>query len=417
MKAAVLFLEPKGTVLEVIRAAKKRGFRVIVFSSDKNLIFGAPYPYRSATPLIDEVIGVESWENESEILPVVDIIQKDHPIKGVYSGIDPCAALCVTLREKLGLPTPKLEAVSRILNKYELRKVLRELGLSKIKNLHRSEADTLTEWPFKGPAYFKPVHGFFSAYVVRCETLDDFKKAKRTWEQGNKSDPLYVKNYLNSVREYHLEEAFDGELLSVEAISHGGNFECLGLLSRILYSKNPIVEMGSCFPYPHPLADKIISLVEKAHKDLGFTDGPSHTEVIVNKDGEIEIIDFNPRFVGADVLQSVNHAYGISIEDALLDWAIGQDFRVQKKDEKFSCLQYVLPPNVSKFESIEFPERPEIKFSTSFMEPGSTINSSNRQLDYLGCYLTVMPTFQEAILKSRALRRHVKINRSLEGAY
>ena len=62
-----------------------------------------------------------------------------------------------------------------------------------------------------------------------------------------------------------------------------GSFYSLGLVSRILYSKNPIVEMGSCFPYSHPIEKDIVDKVKRVHEEIGFFHGPTHTEVIVSK--------------------------------------------------------------------------------------------------------------------------------------
>jgi len=316
-----------------------------------------------------------------------------------------------------GLPSPSPEAMEHIIDKHSLRSKLQESGLSNLKSFHGTEVDRWTEWPKMGAAYFKPVRGAFSMYVKKCESLEELQRAKTAWKEGADPAPAYIRQYLNAKREYHLEEAFDGELLSVEGISFKGDFQCIGLTSRILYSKDPTVEMGSCFPYPHPLASQIVDHVKKAHMALGFTDGPSHTEVIVNKEGKVEIIDFNPRFIGADVLQSINNAYGIRIEEALLEWAVGQTPRLSPKRSLFSCIQYVLPPDALTFQRMDFPVVEEIKFHTVFPRPGAQITAVDRQIDYLGCYLTVMPSFKSAIERSRELRPLVKINGEMEGRY
>jgi hypothetical protein len=58
-----------------------------------------------------------------------------------------------------------------------------------------------------------------------------------------------------------------------------------------------------------------------------------------------------------------------------------------------------------------------VKFKTTFVKHGANLSSIDRQLDYIGCYLTVMPTFELALSRSRELRSEVKINGYLEGAY
>ena len=61
MNGTVVFLEPKGTILEVIRSAKKQGFHVVALTSDASLLENASKPYDSAVSMIDQNIKVRSW--------------------------------------------------------------------------------------------------------------------------------------------------------------------------------------------------------------------------------------------------------------------------------------------------------------------------------------------------------------------
>lgn len=418
MSRVVIFLEPKGAQMEIVREAKRRGFKVVAFASDPRVLQTLPRPYDSALSCIDTVYPIENWNHMEEVLSLAETIHgEDAPVCGIYSGLDTCAIACAMLRKRFLLPTPEPEIVELILDKHQLRSRLRELGLSKLRTLPSSVVETWKTWEIGRPAFFKPVRGAGSIYVERCESLSDLRRAKRKWQEDTNPLPKYVANYLHSKRDYHLEEAFDGELMSVEAIWFRGRFHYIGLTSRLLYSKNPTVEMGSCFPYPHPLTDKIVKLVKQAHSALGFTDGPAHTEVIVSPGGEVEIIDLNPRFIGVDVLQSINFAYGIHIESVLLDWALGIEPTIKPTQAAFSCLQYLLPPCRLLFESIEFPDVPEVKFHTTFTKPGTIVSALGRQVDYMGCYLTVMPSFAASLERSRELRGRVMINKNLPAAY
>lgn len=418
MSEVVIFLEPKGTILEVIREAKRRGFTVIALVTDTAVLQTLARPYDSAFACIDSLYTVESWNDGERLLQLAEAILKPNQVvAGVFGGAEACAIPCALLRKRFNLPTPEPQTVELIINKHELRLRLRELGLSKIRTFPGATVDTWTSWEIGGPAYFKPERGSASMYVQRCASLSDLRQAKRNWKEDTRPAPKYMNDYLHSRPEYHLEDAFEGELMSVEAISFCGRLHFIGLTSRILYSQNPIVEMGSCFPYPHPLTKQILSLVTGAHAGLGFNDGPTHTEVIVNSENEIEIIDFNPRFIGADVLQSINFAYGIRIESALLDWALGREPVIEPTQSFFSCIQYLLPPGPFVFESIQFPNTPEVKFQTTFVRPGAAVSGSERQIDYLGCYLTVLPDFTAALNRSRELREQVFINQNLLPAY
>ena len=192
MSEAVIFLEPKGTILEVIRSAKERGYKVIALSSDETLLGQAPEPYRTAVTLIDTVIEVSGWQDEKEIFAACAEIHAQTPIVGFYAGLDPCALILAKLRAKYGLPTHAPSSIETVLNKFQLRKKLFGLGLSKIQNFTDTEVDQWSDFKIAGAAYFKPVHGFFSAYVRRCENMRDLQSAQAEWNKEDSNDPAYV---------------------------------------------------------------------------------------------------------------------------------------------------------------------------------------------------------------------------------
>ena len=418
MNKTVIFLDPKGTIFEIIRAAKKRGFYVIALSSDPSLLDVAE-PYRSARHMVDEVKFIDDWNNDLIVSEIIESILNRVQVVGVYGGMDACAFHVAWLREKLGLPTSKPESVKNVLNKFLMRSTLKKNGLSDLKIAGQQEMVKNLEknWLFDKAAYFKPTHGAFSAFVARCESQAQFKELYQKWLLlADSKIPNYLKRYLER-GEFYLEEEIEGELLSVEAIASGNKLQVLGLLSRILFSKNHVVEMGSCFPYHHPQIKEIIDLVTKSHLALGLTDGPTHTEVIVGKNGKLEIIDLNPRFVGADVLQSINYAFNFNIEEVLLDFSLGLKISLPEQIYQYCCLQYFLPPKISTFESIKFPDAPEIKFKSVFKKPGYNISSNDQQIDYLGCYLTVASSVDEAKKKSELFKNGVLVNECEKGVY
>ena len=417
MTQAILFLEPKGTILEVIESAKARGYRVVSLSADKELLENLPSAYRPLLSRIDVRRSVKSWSDEAELSAIWSDLQKTEKIAGVYSGVDACMLTSARFRSDIGLPTPSSKTMARVLNKRSLRTALLRAGLSKLRTYSSEEVQKWSQWPFEGAAYFKPLHGSFSAHVYRCDSLGDLRSSVAKWKDGVEKEAPFIRDYLKSCYDFHVEESFDGELLSVESIVSQGRVHVLGITSRILFSKNPVVEMGSCFPYPHRNSGSIIDLVEKAHAALEFTDGPTHVEVIVNSAGRAEIIDFNPRFVGADVLQSINNAYGVRMQEALLDFSVGRSPDLKLSIKQYSCLQYVLAPCEMTFQSITFPDAANIPFSTSCIKPGTELKSVDRQLDYLGCYLTVGPSFESALAASRGYREQVRVNDTLRGEY
>lgn len=413
----LLFLEPKGTGLEVVREAKRQGYRVVALVCDPTMLSGTPHPYRTAISDIDQTITVKSWDDWSALLSTAEALHKEDPISGVYFNLDATAESATRLREHFKLPAPSRETMALVLDKYRLRQCLRDNGLSSLMSYRGETADSWAKWPFKGEAYFKPINGSFSAFVEKCASLTDLACARNAWASMGDETPAMLRDYIGRGNGFLVEEAFDGELMSLEGISFGGEYKALGLTSRILYSKNAIVEMGSVFPYPHKLAAEILEFVKKVHKAVGFTDGPSHVELMVDSFGRMEIIDFNARFIGADVMQSINFALGIKVQEALVDFAVGKPSQLSFTQKHFACLQYALPPQALTIEAIEFPKAEDVVFHTAYIQPGQKVESTERQIDYLGCYLTLGSSFEDALSRSRAHREAFIVNGKLKGSF
>ena len=282
---AICFLEPKGTIFEVVKAAKEQDLYTIAFVNNKERFLDEPEPYLTSAKGLDKVILIPSWSDEKSLLDITDHLESKYKIVGVYSGLDATMSITSTLRKKYSLPAPPKETIDLILNKFELRKLLNKKDLSNIVATSRQYLEQMNSEQLHYPVYFKPIRGCSSAYVSKCYNIEDINKAKTEFKRKSISLPNFFDKFIHDNNDWYVEEAFEGELLSVEAIMDRGSFYSLGLVSRILYSKNPIVEMGSCFPYSHPIEKDIVDKVKRVHEEIGFFHGPTHTEVIPDFDG------------------------------------------------------------------------------------------------------------------------------------
>lgn len=421
LKQCIVFFEPLGTDFEVMKEAKREGYATIAVPTTASVFTQS----HKNSDFIDCIVGFDApWSDINRIGELINSLREHFDIVGTYSARCATAVVNGYARQLLNLPTTHPEQLTLITNKYRLRKHLKSQGLSRLTVLSQKEAELQTSWRFPQAAYFKPVQGAGSLCVYRCLDLADYKESYHKWicamdrKTANYGEQS-IMSHISSANEFFLEEEIEGELLSVESIVDRGNIIHLGLLSRILFSENHIIEMGSCFPYPHPLRDKIIQTVETALLSLNYRHGPTHIELIVSADGQIEIIDFNPRIVGAHVLHSINHAYNIKLESILLDLAIGRRVVLDRKSEKYGCLQYFLPPKgVSHVNSLALPEDSAVPFKCALVDVGNDIRmDEERQTDVIGCYLTVTDSYDFSLEKSHALREQVLINNSLPGRF
>lgn len=408
---SVLFLEPRYAHLEIASALKKMGFRVIGCSSSEENLKEIPLPYRVHLKSFDQIEFVEHW-NEEDVLAQRLLKKYGQGLAGVHFALDSVFKLANLLRQEMGLPHVSVQKTEEIRSKIQVRRRLQDTGLSELKILSPSEAGSISF--SSGESYFfKPNHGCGSCYVDRVDSSEALQSAIQSFEQRKEILPDWIERYIfdRPGDLFFLEEALDGELFSAEGFCWEGQYYPLGLLSRLLLESDTTVEMGSCFPYPQAQEKRILSSIEAVHRALGFDNGFSHVECILTKDGRLEVIDFNPRYVGADVLQSMKFAFDHDMAQELANYAIGLKPRSDFSVKRFSCLQYFLPPpGVETIESIQTPQNSHVPFASVFKSPGTRILSGQNQMDVIGVYLTTGASFEEALEKSKKLRSDVWVN-------
>jgi biotin carboxylase len=407
-----LVLEPTNHVYQVIEAADRKGYDAVVFHT---LPMPAAGPYAGSRTSMAQTHLVDSWEDIEACFAQVLKVCDGRPVAGTYAAQELTLELDARVQEHFGLPGKGSAAVRELLNKVNVRRRLTDAGLTKLRYFEQAEAVQLLAlgtWPVgDGALFFKPVHGAASAFVKRCRDLDEVRAAIAEWRSFDKRSLPVLGAYLDSEGgEFFLEEEATGELMSVEGYVHNGRYHCLGLCSRAVLERDVAVEMGITFPYEHPRYDDIVHAVARIHEALGVTYGPTHTEIIVPTDGEIELVELNLRFTGADALSAMNAAYGAKFEDQLVALAVG-DAPNPPPRRRFASLHFVLPPvGLTRLESFELPSDVELPFVKIIKPPGSDITSTDRQIDWIAAFIVCGDTCEEAFERALDVRRRTLVN-------
>lgn len=410
MANTIVVMQPSNSVLEIIRTAKLTFRLSIIVMYNTAVPQGSPY--ETAIKHIDQYILVDDWgdweENLSRLLNTVSLDQ----IKGTYAGLESTLEWDAFLRHKLSLPTTSVENISLLLNKYYVRQTLYKNNLSNIKSYSQQEVGSWDHWPLKNSVYFKPVHGGGSSYVFK---INNFKQLTQTilgWEYKDCVDHEVVKRYLEKSNLYFLEEEIKGELMSLEGLTIDGEYHYIGLTSRKTLQQNNVVEIGFGFPYQHKKMEKIVKVVSQAHKLLNIKHGPTHTEVIVTPQGDVEILEINPRLVGADVLITIQQATNKDYTKLLIKLACGENIAIESiKENSSQCayLQYLMAPKeVNVFDNISFNTQ-DIVFSRIMAKKGQLITGIQQQ-NRLAGFIVLANNYEEARLLAKDIANNSKIN-------
>ena len=154
--------------------------------------------------------------------------------------------------------------------------------------------------------------------------------------------------------EVMVEEFMEGPEVSVETIAIGGEVHVLQITDKITTGAPYFVEMGHTQPssLPVDIQKKIMKVAIAANKAIGITNGPSHTEIKVTKDGP-KIVELGAR-MGGDCITThlVPLSTGIDMVKCCIQIAIGDIPDLKPKFSKGSAIRYFKQP-LGKIKSIE----------------------------------------------------------------
>lgn len=410
MKQAILFFESHNYVMRVVGAAKKAGYAVIALNQMKA---SDHPPYGVHYKDIDHIFDVESWEDHDKLETIIAEIKKDYEIVGTLAAFESALPFESKLRTFLGLPVNELTVIENALNKLWVRQTLYKAGLSNLQSYEAQEVVEMAEWPFKRAVYLKPAHGAASAFVYRCPDKETFLRCyEKTQDRSVLDDDAILRDHIQKLNTFVVEEEGYGELISVECLVHKGEVNVLGIQSRNTLVRDRSIEMGISFPYRLPNDQEIREKVIAAHHCIGLTQGPTHTEVMVSEDGEIEIVEINIRFAGAEALVSISFSADHPVENLLLESALGNPIDVSPfaNPKYVSCSQFLLPPSsVRNMESVEVPED-EILFLKMAKELPSDIPETCTQLDLYGSFIIRAGSYDEVREISEDIRKRILVN-------
>ena len=202
-------------------------------------------------------------------------------IDGVISNASEQTALVAAyVAEKLGKTGTPYEVLSSIQNKEHVREVTNGIeGLGKV-DYRVGMLDDILASPIR-PCVLKPVHGSAKKGV---NFLDDIEHGLVVPDEFK--DALFME-----------EQYINGKEYSVESISFRGKHDVIQLTEKISTGAPHFVELEHHQPafLPAEMESRVRVIIPRILSSVGFTDGASHVEIKIDDNGEIYLIEINPR--------------------------------------------------------------------------------------------------------------------------
>lgn len=327
-------------------------------------------------------------EKVADFFYPISIVEKDKilnkcqelGIVGICSIASDLASITVNyVADKMGLTGNSMYATNISTNKHLMRQAFEKHGDPSPKSYLVDESTDFNKLEINFPAIVKPTDRSGSRGIYKINSRDEIKTAvELAIKEGFEKKAL-------------IEEFAEGQEYSVEYISYHGVHHFLAMTLKYTTGAPNFIETGHLEPAPvdRRTLDKVKSVVEHALNSLELTEGASHSELKIDRNGNIKLIEIGGR-MGGDCIGSdlVHYSTGIDFVKAVIDVACGKEPNLNPDSEPQSARVVFIftKEDVDEFEMIkrETPARIlRVVDDKHFDLVGKTTDSSNRA----GCYI------------------------------
>ncbi len=140
-----------------------------------------------------------------------------------------------------------------------------------------------------------------------------------------------------------VEEYMEGPEVSVETLAFEGDVKVIQITDKLTTGAPYFVEMGHSQPsqLSDEIREKIAEVAIAANKAIGIQNGPSHTEIIVTKDGP-KIVELGAR-LGGDCITThlVPLSTGVNMVEQSIKIALGEKPDIETKWNRGAAIRYL----------------------------------------------------------------------------
>ena len=316
----------------------------------KIAIIGASY---LQAPLIEKAnqLGLEThvfaWaandvgEKIADYFYPISIVEKEEILsKCVEIGVDGVCTIASDLAvitvnyvaDKMGLIGNSLDCTLKSTNKHEMRNCFEMNGDPSPKSKRVSSVDDLNGIELSYPVIVKPLDRSGSRGITKLESEDSLEEAIKVAKEQGFEDAALV------------EEFVEGQEYSVEYISFKGKHQFLALTYKYTTGAPHFIETGHLEPAPidEDKLSEIKRVTEHALDSLGMKYGASHTEIKINKDGIIKIIEIGGR-MGGDFIGStlVKLSTGVDFVEQVIRVSLGEEPNIIIEQGDYAAVRFI----------------------------------------------------------------------------
>lgn len=265
---------------------------------------------------------------------ILDVCRKIRPQAVATIGSDLANITVQYLAEKLGLPGNSRECIENSTNKFKMREAFARAGIWVPFFAVAGENDKISVQESGYPVIVKPTDRSGSRGITRVERKEELKSAiARATEQSFEKKAI-------------IEEYIEGAEYSVETISYQGTHTLLAITKKYTTGNPHYIEVGHLEPAPlsPETEEKVKETVFAALSALGVENGAGHSELRIDRSGNVRIIEIGSR-MGGDCIGSdlVPLSTGQDFVGMVIDVAAGTPPKIKEDPEKhISAVRFLM---------------------------------------------------------------------------
>lgn len=265
---------------------------------------------------------------------ILQICRKIQPDAVATIGSDLANITVQYLAEKLGLPGNSRACIVNSTNKYAMRNAFQKAGIPVPDYSLVSAGEKV--FPRRFPVIVKPTDRSGSRAITKVERQEDLQDAIR-----KAVDQSFEKKAV-------VEEYIQGAEYSVETISYQGTHTCLAITKKFTTGSPHYIEAGHLQPAPltEEMEEKVKETVFRALDALDVKFGAGHSELRIDREGRIRIIEIGSR-MGGDCIGSdlVPLSTGYDFVRMVVDTAAGKAPVFDEKKSHISAVRFLMNQN------------------------------------------------------------------------
>lgn len=315
------------------------------------------------------------------IIEKEDILRECRRLKidAICSIASDLAAITVNyIANALNLIGNSLECTLKCTNKYKMRECFFQHNVPSPMSILVKDIKELIDIEYTFPIIIKPSDRSGSRGITKLENAIGLSKA-------------FLKAYKESfTKEVLIEEYVVGEEYSIECISYRGRHSYLATTKKHTTGAPHFIETGHEEPsgLEEALIEKVKNIIFHALDSLGIQNGASHSEVKIDSEGNIKIIEVGAR-MGGDCIGShlVELSTGYDYLKMVIDIALGYEPCICKNNTGIGVeIRYIMNgEDLEKFKTLEVNNPSSILYNSRISKSiyEKVTDSSNR----IGCYI------------------------------